>query len=112
MSKKVHLTIPCTNEELAALEIGDKVFITGVVYTGRDTAHTRMVAFLDAGNRLPFDVSGQVIYYVGPAPGSAGTTNRGCRPDNKLPDGCVCTTAYGSRIKRNDRQRASFAGSC
>ena len=72
MSKKVYLKVPCTDEELAALEIGDKVFITGVVYTGRDTAHRRMVALLDAGTPLPFDVSGQVIYYVGPAPAPPG----------------------------------------
>jgi fumarate hydratase subunit beta len=72
---------PLTDEVIEQLHAGDKVSITGVIYVGRDAAHKRLVAALDAGEPLPFDPEGQVIYYMGPAPakpsdpiGSAGPT--------------------------------------
>ncbi|HPD61487.1 MAG TPA: Fe-S-containing hydro-lyase [Thermodesulfobacteriota bacterium] len=81
MIKKIHLEPPLKREEIEALNIGDTVLISGVIYTARDTAHKRMVGLLDKGEPLPFDISGQIIYYVGPTParpgrpiGSAGPT--------------------------------------
>ncbi len=81
MAKTVKLTTPLTNEVLAQLEIGDTVLISGVIYTGRDAAHKRLVDLLKEGKPLPFDVAGQIMYYVGPSPappgkpiGSAGPT--------------------------------------
>ena len=75
------LTTPLTEEAIEKLHAGDKVSITGVIYVGRDAAHKRMVAALDAGESLPFAPEGQIIYYMGPAPakpgdpiGSAGPT--------------------------------------
>ena len=72
MSKTVHLTTPLTDEMVSSLEIGDKVFLSGVVYTARDAAHKRLIDLLDAGKPLPFDIKGQVIYYVGPSPAKPG----------------------------------------
>jgi len=81
VTKKIHLEPPLKREEVEALTIGDSVLISGVIYTARDTAHKRMVELLDKGEALPFDVFGQIIYYVGPTPappgrpiGSAGPT--------------------------------------
>ena len=81
MAKTVYLNTPIDSNDLIDLQIGDKVFITGTIYTARDAAHKRLVALLDKGEKLPFDPQGQVIYYVGPAPtppgkaiGSAGPT--------------------------------------
>ena len=78
------LTTPLTDEVVAQLHAGDKVTITGVIYVGRDAAHKRMVEALDAGQPLPFDPQGQIIYYMGPAPakpgqaiGAAGPTTSG-----------------------------------
>ncbi len=78
---KVYLNTPLKTEDLEKLNIGDQVYITGTVYTGRDAAHKRLVELLENGERLPFDAVGQIIYYVGPAPappgkpiGSAGPT--------------------------------------
>ncbi len=75
------LTTPLTDEDIIKLKAGDKVYLSGVVYTARDAAHMRMVKALDEGKELPFDIKGQVIYYVGPSParpgkpiGSAGPT--------------------------------------
>ena len=81
MSKVVHLQTPLHNDALAELKIGDKVTVSGIIYTGRDAAHKRLVALIKNNEPLPFDIKGQVIYYVGPAPappgkpiGSAGPT--------------------------------------
>lgn len=76
-----YLTPPLTDKDLEDLRIGDQVFITGVIYTGRDAAHKRLVDLVNEGKELPVDLRGQVIYYVGPSPakpgrpiGSAGPT--------------------------------------
>lgn len=77
----MNLTTPLTDDVIEQLRAGDKVSITGVIYVGRDAAHKRLVEALDAGESLPFDPRGQIIYYMGPAPakpgdpiGSAGPT--------------------------------------
>jgi fumarate hydratase subunit beta len=72
MPKTVYLNTPLTDEAVTSLEIGDKVFLSGVVYSARDAAHKRLIDLLDAGKPLPFDPQGQVIYYVGPSPAKPG----------------------------------------
>ena len=72
MSKALHLTTPLTKEEVDKLAIGDKILISGAIYTARDTAHKRLVTLLDKGEPLPFTISGQIIYYVGPTPARPG----------------------------------------
>lgn len=78
------ITPPLTDADVEALNAGDKVLITGVLYTARDSAHKKFLELLDAGKELPFDPKGQLIYYVGPTPtkpgeiiGSAGPTTSG-----------------------------------
>lgn len=80
MLKQLHL--PLSEEEIMSLKAGDQVEITGVVYTARDAAHKRFVELLEKGEKLPIDVKGGAIYYVGPTParegrviGSAGPTS-------------------------------------
>lgn len=75
---------PLSDDVVKDLHIGEKVFITGVIYTGRDTTHKRLIELIDTGKDLPFDIQGQIIYYVGPTPpkpgrpiGSAGPTTSG-----------------------------------
>ena len=60
------LNTPCTAADLAPLKAGDTVLLSGVVYTARDQAHKRMLEALDRGEKLPFDLEGSAIYYVGP----------------------------------------------
>ena len=76
-----HITAPITKEVSASLRAGDYVYITGTVYTARDAAHLRMDQALDRGEKLPIELEGNVIYYMGPTParegrpiGSAGPT--------------------------------------
>ncbi len=65
---EVKLTTPITEEDVVKMKIGDHVRISGVIYTARDAAHGRMLAALKAGEPLPIDIKGQLIYYVGPTP--------------------------------------------
>jgi fumarate hydratase subunit beta len=78
------ITTPLDDKIIEDLKSGDRVSITGVIYTARDTAHKRMVEALKRGEKLPFDIAGQIIYYMGPSPakpghviGSAGPTTSG-----------------------------------
>ena len=77
----IKLTTPLSLETVRGLKAGDRVLLSGVIWTGRDQAHKRLVALLDDGKPLPCNLDGQVIYFVGPCPakpgmpiGSAGPT--------------------------------------
>ena len=78
----VHLKTPLKPEDLIPLHIGDRVLLSGIIYTGRDAAHHRLVELIDNNEQLPLDIQGHVIYYVGPTPpkpgqalGAAGPTS-------------------------------------
>lgn len=79
-----HIQTPLKEEVLNTLRAGDKVLLSGVVYTARDAAHMRLYKCLEENKPLPIDLNGEVIYYVGPTPtkpgsviGSAGPTTSG-----------------------------------
>ena len=87
----IEVRTPLSDEDVRALRAGQPVLISGVLYTARDAAHKRMVEALESGEDLPFDIRGQVIYYVGPTPappgrviGAAGPTTAG-RMDRYTP---------------------------
>lgn len=76
-----HINVPYDKETARSLKVGDYVYLTGTIYTARDAAHKRMDEAIKAGEDLPLNVSGNVIYYMGPSPartgrpiGSAGPT--------------------------------------
>ncbi len=69
---KIRLTTPLTTNDVDGLKSGDEVLLSGVIYTGRDAAHSRMIDALNNNEDLPFDVKGQIIYYVGPSPAKPG----------------------------------------
>ncbi|MDY0257543.1 Fe-S-containing hydro-lyase [Gudongella oleilytica] len=78
------INTPLTDETAKTLRAGDRVLLNGIIYTGRDAAHKRLVEMLDKGEELPMDIKDQTIYYVGPCPakpgqaiGSAGPTTSG-----------------------------------
>lgn len=77
-----YIQLPISDEDIRQLHAGDIVSISGILYTARDAAHKRMSQALERGEKLPFDIRGQGIYYLGPAPakpgwpiGSAGPTS-------------------------------------
>lgn len=82
MSKVIKL--PLTDEKVNDLKSGDRVLLSGIMYTGRDAAHKRLAELIHNGKKLPMDIENQTIYYVGPCPakpgnviGSAGPTTSG-----------------------------------
>ena len=72
MSKTIRLSPPLSDADVESLKIGDRVLITGAIYTGRDAAHKRLTDLVQAGKPLPIDIQGQIIYYVGPSPAKPG----------------------------------------
>ena len=91
-------------EELRA---GDQLSLTGRILTGRDAAHKRLIALLDAGLPLPVSLKGQAMYYVGPCPARPGEVIGSCGPTTSgrmdaytprlLEQGLVCTIGKGQR---------------
>lgn len=77
MKKKI--TLPLTKEKVKALHAGDSVLLSGVIYTGRDAAHKRLVEAVK-NDTVPFDLNDAVIYYVGPAPAKPGAVIGSCGP--------------------------------
>ena len=71
MDKKI--TLPLTEEIARSLKAGDRVYLTGIIYTSRDAGHKRMCEALAAGEQLPIDPMNATIYYVGPTPAKPGT---------------------------------------
>ena len=67
-------------EKAPTLHAGDRVLLSGIVYTARDAAHKRIFARLDAGEALPFELRGACIYYAGPTPAEPGAVIGSCGP--------------------------------
>ncbi len=70
MAKKI--TLPLTDTDIEQLKAGDSVLISGSMLTGRDAAHKRLFELIEKGQPLPVDITGELIYYVGPAPAKPG----------------------------------------
>ena len=107
MTEALRLRTPLSDDDVEGLSAGDKVLISGVLYTARDAAHKELINLVDSGQDLPFDIRGQIIYYVGPTPprpgqviGSAGPTTS-YRMDGYTPKllaaGLKATIGKGSR---------------
>ncbi|MFO7897906.1 MAG: FumA C-terminus/TtdB family hydratase beta subunit [Planctomycetota bacterium] len=115
-TEPVRLTTPLSQEDVAALDAGDRVLLSGVVYAARDTAHRRLVEMLAAGDEPPIPLAGQAIYYMGPSParpgrviGSAGPTTSG-RMDPYTP--ALLTAGVRATIgkgRRSDDVRRAMA---
>ena len=109
-----HIQAPISREDVSRLRAGDYVYITGTIYTARDAAHKRMDEALDRGESLPFDLKGNMIYYMGPSParegrpiGSAGPTTAS-RMDKYTPR--LLDLGLGAMIGKGKRSQAVLDG--
>lgn len=87
----IKLNLPLNDDTISKLKAGDRVLLSGEMLTGRDAAHKKLICLLNNGENLPFDITNQAIYYVGPCPkkpdsviGSCGPTTS-CRVDTYTP---------------------------
>ncbi len=76
----IKLTPPLKNDDIEKLKAGDRVLINGYMFTARDAAHKRLVELIDKNENLPFDPTGQIIYFVGPAPAKPGQVMNSAGP--------------------------------
>ena len=81
MIDAINIISPLEPEVIEKLRVGDRLLIRGVMFTARDAAHWRLVEAIAGGEKLPFSIEGQTLYYMGPSPappgrviGSAGPT--------------------------------------
>lgn len=72
MGSLIKLETPLTDKVVGGLRIGDKVYISGIIYTARDAAHKKLIDLIEEGGKPPFELQGAIIYYVGPAPSKPG----------------------------------------
>lgn len=75
------IRLPINKKTAENLKVGDYILLSGEMYVARDAAHKRLIELLDQNKKLPFDITDQTIYYMGPSPsrpgkviGSAGPT--------------------------------------
>lgn len=76
----IKIEAPLEKDAAKSLKCGDKVLISGRIYTARDAAHKRMIEALESGEGLPIDINGQIIYYAGPTPAKPGRVIGSCGP--------------------------------
>lgn len=80
MAEIYHLDVSELRGMAEKLHAGDKVLLSGTVYTARDAAHKRFDAILDEGGELPIDIKDAAIYYAGPTPAPEGKPIGSCGP--------------------------------
>jgi len=103
------ISTPLTKEKIFGLEAGDQVLLSGTLLTARDAAHKKMIEYIERGEKIPFELKGQVIYYTGPCPakpgmiiGSAGPTTSG-RMDKYTPR--LLDIGLAGMIGKGDRSK-------
>ena len=79
-----HLNVTELRQAAPSLHAGDRVLLSGTVYTARDAAHKRLFELLDKGEALPFELDGAVIYYTGPTPAHDGRPVGSCGPTTSI----------------------------
>lgn len=72
VKKMKQLTLPLSDSDIKNLKAGETVLLSGTMLTGRDAAHKRLYELVEKGEKLPIDIKGELIYYVGPAPAKPG----------------------------------------
>lgn len=103
------IKVPMSKETARSLKAGDYVYLDGILYTARDAAHKRMHETLQNGQKLPFDIEGNIIYYMGPSParegriiGSAGPTTAS-RMDKYTPE--LLDLGMGAMVGKGKRTK-------
>lgn len=114
MEKRI--TTPLTKEKVRQLHAGDRVLLSGVIYTSRDAGHKRMVEGHRKDGTLPVDLTDGIIYFVGPTPAKPGRPVGSCGPTTSyrmdayspyLIENCGLTGMIG-KGRRSDRVKEAM----
>lgn len=76
----MNVTLPLNREQAAKLQVGEKVLLSGILYTARDAAHKRMLENKAQGIPFPMPIENLALYYAGPAPAKPGAVIGSCGP--------------------------------
>ena len=116
MSELIRLSPPLSEADVTSLKAGDKVLVSGTIYTGRDAAHKRIVETLAEGGTPPFPLEGAVIFYVGPSPPPPGRVIGAAGPTTSYRMDAYAPTLMGKGLramigkgKRNDEVKEAMA---
>jgi len=69
----IEITTPLSDDVISQLKVGQKILLSGTIYTARDAAHKKLVAAMQNGEDCGFDPAGKIIYYAGPCPAKPGS---------------------------------------
>ena len=107
--KTYYLNTNNLKEKIAELKFGDKIYLSGTVYTARDAAHKKIFQLITNNKKLPFEIKDSVIYYAGPTPTPENSVIGSCGPTTSermdpyapvLYDmGMLCSIGKGERSK-------------
>ena len=82
------IKLPLTQKDIESLNCGDAVYLTGFIITGRDKAVKKLKEIIDAGEKLPVEINGETIFYVGPTFKDGKITSAGPTTSKRM-DGIV-----------------------
>jgi len=74
------INTPLTKIEIERLNVGERVLLSGIIYTARDQAHKRLIEAINKNKKIPIDLKGQIIYYCGPTVTPRGRAIGSCGP--------------------------------
>ncbi len=107
--KNIRLSTDTLKQNIDKLSAGDKVLLSGIIYTSRDAAHKRLVKMIENNEPLPFKLKDSTIYYAGPTPAPKGSVIGSCGPTTSsrmdpyapilLDNGMICMIGKGPRNK-------------
>lgn len=102
------LQTPLTDEAIQAIHAGDTVLLTGKILTARDAAHKRLMALLEEGFPLPFELKDTIVYYSGPCPAPPSLPIGSCGPttSSRMDAYAPRLIALGQRVMIGKGQRA------
>ena len=93
MAESIEVNAQELKKAAKTLRVGDKILLSGIVYTSRDAAHKRIMSMIENGDKLPYDIENAVIYYAGPTPAPEGKPIGSCGPTTSGRIWTLCTTA-------------------
>lgn len=88
---------------LKLLKKGQKVLLSGEIYTARDMAHKRLVEMIEKGEKLPFEIKDKIIFYAGPCPGGKCEMSQGQEATSSDERGCVIGSIGPTTASRMDK---------